>query len=180
MSAKIEATGEKDVVKLELYADEPSRTLICKFPDTYAITRTSTIGNGNRYSSSGDTVVRGNENAISIKLTPEITADAYSNRALINFCKKNIDSNIEDAVLLTDNGIKEFQKLGKSSKDIALGILLLPCILVLACVAVSSGDNHMVDSCRPNLWRWKEKEISASRKEGTFVDYKFVLVREDN
>jgi hypothetical protein len=172
MSAKIESTVEKNVVKVELYADEPSGALICKFPDTYAITQTST--------GTGDTVVRGNENSISVKLTPEIALDAYSNRSLINFCKKNIDKNIEDAVLLTDNGIKEFNKLGKTGKDIALGILLFPCICVLACIAVAEGDNHMVDSCRPNLWRWKEKKISASRKEGTFVDYKFLLVREDN
>jgi hypothetical protein len=172
MSAKLESTIEKKVVKVELYADEPSGTLICKFPDTYSITQTRT--------GTGDTVVRGNENLISVKLTPEIAVEVYSNRALINFCKKNINSNIEDAVLLTDKGVKEFQKLGMTGKDIALGILLFPCIFLLACFAASTGDNHMIESCRPNLWRWKEKKISASRKEGTFVDYKFILVREEN
>jgi hypothetical protein len=179
MSAKNDPKEKQNVVNLELYADEQNSVLICKFPDTYAITRSTTVGNGNRYASSGDTVIRGNENAISVKLTPQITSDVYSNRALLNFCKKNIDSNIEDVVLLTDNGMKEFLKLGKTGKDIALGIILCPCLFLLAMVATASGDTHMLDSCRPNLWRWTNKKMAASRTDGTFIDYKFNLVRGD-
>lgn len=171
-------TNGKHVLKLELHADEHNRCLLCKFPDSHAVTRTTTVGQGNFYSSSGDTVIHGNENAINVRVTPELAADVYSNQALLNFCKKNIDCNIEDAVLLSKDGFAEFDMIGYTAKDIAWQILLCPCICLLAFVAVAGGDPHMLDSCRKNIWRWKEKKMATSKEEGSFVDYKFVLISE--
>ena len=159
--------NEKNNVKIELYSDERNRCLLCKFPDSYAKTHSTTTGNGHFYSSSGDTVFKGNENVINVKLPPEFTADVYSSRSLLNFCKKNIDSNIDDAVLLSDNAFKEFDSIGYRSEDIALQILLLPLLCLLPA--------EILDSCCKNIWRWKEKKMAESVENGTYVEYKFVL-----
>lgn len=165
----VESINDKNVLKLELHANDQNRCLLCKFPDSHAVTRTT--------ESSGNMVIQGRENAIHVKVIPEITANVYSNRALLNFCKKNIDCNIVDAALLSDSAAAEFGKIGCRCKDIGCKILicyfLWPCICLLAMV-----DPFFFDSYGKNIWKWKEKKMVASKEKGTFVDYKFVLMIE--
>jgi hypothetical protein len=156
------------IVSVEMNADDYNYVLLCKFPDKHSRGR---VGYN---STTIDTTTAGDEMSVAVKLAPGVDVDVYSSLSLLNFCKKDVDQTIVDAVLLTQTAISEFNMIGNRPADIALGILLLPVICCAAAVAVQSGDTGMCDCFRKNMWRWKDKQVEESKKKGTYVECKFV------
>ena len=165
-------TSIKNVINVELYADEPNYSLICKMPDTTAVGRTGGFGgNGNYYSGTSDMTIQGSTNTISVRLDPPLSQDVYSNNCLLMFCKRHIDCHIEDAVLITERGRKEFSK---ERPDYMLMFALFPILIF------TMFEPHACDPFYPNFWKWKDNKIVISKKKRTFVDQRFVLVQNGN